>query len=234
MTSSIGLSNNNYKNAEIGWVYCIVNYRDRDYVKIGMTTKALECRLREANGTFTTEGFYVVIAKYVRRPYDREQLIHQLLADRRVMTNREFFDVRAPGTLRRVLMLFDLMEGDVYRDSRRTLHYGMTTTTTTPSTTTTSLEERNVGDQSPPSEQNETVKSFLEGLLSIYMNTENPEDEITIGDVTENMQRLGFSDSYEYMRAHGYALSEPGMVYRGLKHRYGSLNLGAYVYDSSG
>lgn len=113
-----------YKTAEEGWVYCIANPRDPEQVKIGMTSKTtMEQRLKEASRTFVSEGFYIVIAMFVKKPYEREQRLHRILRDARVNPLREFFDVAACGGVERILDLFLLMEGTVHPASRKSLRF---------------------------------------------------------------------------------------------------------------
>ena len=80
-----------YKSAVQGWIYCLMNYRDRTNVKIGMTLD-IEDRLRAANGSFQIDGFFIVIAKWVNNPYEREQTIHRILKKKRL----NFFNIHFP------------------------------------------------------------------------------------------------------------------------------------------
>ena len=115
-------SNLNYKTAEEGWIYCICNFRDREQVKIGMTLN-MERRLDEANNSFVSEGFYIVIAKFVKDPYRKEQVIHQIFAEQRVNPKREFFNVLQRGVFEKILQVFELIDGRVHPLSKRSLTY---------------------------------------------------------------------------------------------------------------
>lgn len=111
-----------YKHAEEGWIYCLCNYRDRTVVKIGMTMD-IERRMKEANNSFTVEGFYIIIAKYCTRPYEKEKIIHKIFDEYRVVHNREFFDVTRPNVFENILRVFDLVDGKVHPLSKRSLTY---------------------------------------------------------------------------------------------------------------
>ena len=116
------VNNTNYKTADEGWIYCICNFRDREQVKIGMTLN-MERRLEEANNSFVSEGFYIVIAKFVKEPYRKEQVIHQIFAEHRVNPKREFFSVLQRGVFKKIMQVFDLLDGRVHPLSKRSLTY---------------------------------------------------------------------------------------------------------------
>ena len=75
-----------------GWVYLLSTRELPDLLKIGMTTRTVEERLREVNGaTGITFPFGVRRCWRVRDPAAAERLIHQSLAVHRVRADREFF-----------------------------------------------------------------------------------------------------------------------------------------------
>jgi hypothetical protein len=115
-------SSTDYKHANEGWIYCLCNYRDRTAVKIGMTLD-IERRMKEANNSFTIEGFYIVIAKFVQKPFQKEQIIHKIFAEYRVSSNREFFWVLKAGVFENILRVFDLVDGRTHPLSKRSLTY---------------------------------------------------------------------------------------------------------------
>lgn len=124
------MNNVNYKTAEEGWIYCICNFRDREQVKIGMTLN-MERRLDEANNSFVSEGFYIVIAKFVKEPYRKEQVIHQIFHEHRVNPKREFFNVLQRGVFKKILQVFELLDGRVHPLSKRSLTYRNYSSTST-------------------------------------------------------------------------------------------------------
>jgi len=73
-----------------GYVYAVRLPGARE-VKIGRTQKTPEQRCRELSGTNMTEQFKLEYALPVRDSLAVEKLAHTLLADRRVLKNREFF-----------------------------------------------------------------------------------------------------------------------------------------------
>ncbi len=208
-----------YKTAAEGWIYCIVNFRDRDMVKIGMTSRSMESRMKDANGSFTTDGFYIVVAKHVRKPYEREQAIHKILGQYRVTTNREFFDVRVPGVFDNVLRIFELMDGDVHPESKFRLDY-MPRRARAPSAS---------ASPSPPKQLSEFSRIFWElfrrsadARRTVPVDTvETMLAERGFGDVTVDMQNLGF---YPYEDARHQ------MVFRGLERAVGTIDFDAFRY----
>jgi hypothetical protein len=75
-----------------GWVYLLSTRELPDLLKIGMTTRTVEERLREVNGaTGVAFPFGVRRCWRVRDPAAAERLIHQSLAAHRVRADREFF-----------------------------------------------------------------------------------------------------------------------------------------------
>ena len=73
-----------------GHVYAVRTPGD-PRVKIGMTTRSPESRLRELNNTSVCEDFELEFALPVTRPAAVEKAVHEALAARRVRTDREFF-----------------------------------------------------------------------------------------------------------------------------------------------
>jgi len=73
-----------------GYVYAVRLPGSRE-VKIGRTQKTPEQRCRELSGTNMTEQFKLEYALPVRDSLAVEKVAHTLLADRRVLKNREFF-----------------------------------------------------------------------------------------------------------------------------------------------
>ena len=95
-----------------GWLYCFQNAAMPGMYKIGMTTRALEIRLKEANthDTYKPPHLYTVaFAREVDNVRNREKEIHKLLEERgkRVNPKREFFD----ESLEKIKELFDAIPG---------------------------------------------------------------------------------------------------------------------------
>lgn len=75
-----------------GWVYLLSTRELPDLLKIGMTTRTVEDRVREINGaTGIAFPFGVRRCWRVRDPATAERLIHVVLAAHRVRSDREFF-----------------------------------------------------------------------------------------------------------------------------------------------
>lgn len=96
-----------------GWVYCISNPSMPGLLKIGMTLRTPQERLKEANSSDTWRSptdFIIEFAKRVHNPLQKERTLHKLLEqyDQRVNPKREFFEVNT-ATAR---LCFELMDGE--------------------------------------------------------------------------------------------------------------------------
>ena len=78
----------------MGVVYVIVNSAFENYVKIGKTTN-LQQRLRSLDNTSVPLPFRCLYAVEVDDENHVEHLLHQVFADHRTRTTREFFEVDA-------------------------------------------------------------------------------------------------------------------------------------------
>lgn len=75
-----------------GWIYLLSTREMPDLLKIGMTTRTVEERLREINGA-TGVAFPFGVRRCWRTLYPAatERLVHEALAEHRVRADREFF-----------------------------------------------------------------------------------------------------------------------------------------------
>lgn len=103
-----------YHSVSYGWIYCIVHPREPQHIKIGMTSRSVETRLRTAN-TFSTQPFQIIQAKYIEKPFRVEQLFHEIFEPYRIASNREFFNA---DCLPNVMAAFELIPGVVHPDSK--------------------------------------------------------------------------------------------------------------------
>jgi T5orf172 domain len=75
-----------------GWIYVLSTREYMDLLKIGMTTRSVEERVREINGaTGVAIPFGVRGCWRVTQPARAEKLVHELLHANRVRGDREFF-----------------------------------------------------------------------------------------------------------------------------------------------
>ncbi len=98
------------EEAEVGYVYCMVNDAMPGLVKIGMTCEDPEQRARElSSATGVPFPFRVIVSKKVVDPRGKEAAIHELLSALgfRVNEKREFFNC----ALGIVDLLFALIDG---------------------------------------------------------------------------------------------------------------------------
>lgn len=96
-----------------GYIYCFSNTERPGELKIGMTERTPDIRLREANSsTWALPTFVLEFAKKVDDPKEIEKKIHAILSvfARRIHPKREFFEV----SLEKVMLLFDLIEGEYW------------------------------------------------------------------------------------------------------------------------
>jgi T5orf172 domain len=81
--------------AGAGWIYLLSTREMPDVLKIGMTTRTVEERVREINGaTGVVFPFGVRRCWRTNDPATAERLIHEALAEHRVRADREFFRAR--------------------------------------------------------------------------------------------------------------------------------------------
>jgi hypothetical protein len=90
----------------MGYIYAMSNKTMPGILKIGMTERTIEERLKEANGTFTLMPFVVEMSKKVLNCKEKEKCIHQILQSKRVNPKKEFFEV----TIEEIKPIFDLMD----------------------------------------------------------------------------------------------------------------------------
>jgi hypothetical protein len=106
----LSLSGGGVSGGGMGYIYCM---KDRDVpgrVKIGMTRRGVEERLREANraDTWKLPGSYEIkFAKYVLHPEEKERRIHEELSWCRIHPKREFFSISEDE----VRVIFDKIQG---------------------------------------------------------------------------------------------------------------------------
>ena len=95
-----------------GYIYCMSNQSMPGIMKIGMTMRSPEERLKEANkhDTFKPPTLYqIVFAKQVYNPKTKEAILHELLEryTERINPQREFFRVSSTEVYR----FFQLVDG---------------------------------------------------------------------------------------------------------------------------
>ena len=97
-----------------GYIYCITNPSMPNYVKVGMTERTPEIRLKEANihDTWKSPTKYILAyAKYVKEPLKKEKIIHKLLEKYTKRINKtEFFETSSET----VLEFFELIDGEMW------------------------------------------------------------------------------------------------------------------------
>lgn len=89
-----------------GYLYCFSNESLKNLYKIGMTTRTIEDRLKEANSsTWNPDKFKMELCVRVNNVEEREKMVHKLLEEYRSNSRREFFEV----PLEKVKLIFDLL-----------------------------------------------------------------------------------------------------------------------------
>ena len=103
----------------VGYIYCFSNESMPGILKIGMTERTPEERLKEANGSDTWRPptpYKIEIAKKVSYPVKKEKTIHNILENERVNSKREFFKI----SVERINQFFDLMDGELWYEEIKT------------------------------------------------------------------------------------------------------------------
>ena len=98
--------------SENGYIYCFVNESMPGIVKVGMTNRTPEERLKDANTPDTFKPplpYKICFAKYVSNPKQKERILHSILEKytERIHNQREFFRI-SPEDL---LLFFSLIDG---------------------------------------------------------------------------------------------------------------------------
>jgi hypothetical protein len=98
-----------------GYIYCFSNISMPGILKIGMTERTPEIRLREANSSDTWRPptpYTLDFAKRILNPKHKEASLHKLLEQYTVRINpkREFFR----ASINEVLLFIDLMDGEMW------------------------------------------------------------------------------------------------------------------------
>jgi len=102
-----------------GYLYCFSNQSMPGILKVGMTERTPEVRLREANAPNTWRPptpYKIEFAKMVLNASGKEKTLHTLLEQytERCHPRREFFRV----SIEEVHKFFDLMDGEMWNESR--------------------------------------------------------------------------------------------------------------------
>jgi hypothetical protein len=99
-----------------GYIYCLSNPYMPGILKVGMTERTPEERVKELFTTGVPSPFKVEFAKRVKDPKGKESSLHLLLEKytKRVSYRREFFVV-SPEEIRN---FFDLMDGEMWSETR--------------------------------------------------------------------------------------------------------------------
>jgi hypothetical protein len=98
-----------------GYIYCFSNPSMPGILKIGMTERTPETRLREANASDTWRPptpYNIEFAKKVYNPSKKENTLHTLMEQYtdRIHPRREFFRISSEE----VINFFDLMDGEMW------------------------------------------------------------------------------------------------------------------------
>lgn len=83
-----------------GYVYVFKKESMPGILKIGMTTRTVEERIGELNGTNVPTPFQLVLKMWSQQPDIDEALVHERLQEYRVSTSREFFRCEEDVALR--------------------------------------------------------------------------------------------------------------------------------------
>jgi hypothetical protein len=91
-----------------GWVYILATREAPSFLKIGMTTRSVEERVREINSaTGVLVPFGIWRCWRVMMPAEAEKHVHSALAEFRVRGDREFFAVEVSEAGKRISQVLD-------------------------------------------------------------------------------------------------------------------------------
>ena len=107
-------------NDTVGYLYCMSTIDMPGILKVGMTERTPEARLREANSSDTWRPptpYRIEFAKKVSNPSQKEKTLHLLLEQytERINLRREFFRVSSEE----VRTFFDLIDGEMWEEPRQ-------------------------------------------------------------------------------------------------------------------
>ncbi len=88
-----------------GFVYLATNESMKDLVKIGMTTKSVEERMKELSSTGVPTPFICRFSRKVDNPHEVESRLHNLFKYCRVNSKKEFFTVDWQAAMVAMLLL---------------------------------------------------------------------------------------------------------------------------------
>jgi hypothetical protein len=110
--------NNKRNNMTEGYIYCFSNPSMPGLLKIGMTERTPEIRLKEANvrNTFMPTPFKIEFAKKVYNPSNKEKTLHILLEKyTERIPSKEFFRT----STEEVLCFFNLIDGEMWVENSK-------------------------------------------------------------------------------------------------------------------
>jgi hypothetical protein len=168
-----------------GWIYCLSNPCMPGILKVGMTERTPEERIKELYTTGVALPFKVEFAKKVKDPKRKEATLHTLLEQYtdRINPRREFFRVSPEE----VMKFFDLMDGEMLTDKQE--------------------EEDNKDD-----EENEEETS---SELSPHVKSSNVKSERDMKKCFTNGQRIRHRIGINKTWIGVYDSSKNGIVYNG-------------------
>ena len=95
---------------DIGYIYCFSNPIHPNTYKIGFTKNTPEIRKKQLHTSGVVLPFEVEYYKKIKNYKIKEKIIHDLLDEYRVSSDREFFEV----SLSVIRFCFDLIAGEIY------------------------------------------------------------------------------------------------------------------------
>lgn len=122
-----------------GYLYCFSNDSLKNLYKIGMTTRSVEERLKEANSsTWCPPNFKVELFVKVNKVEEKEKILHQILEEFRCSSRREFFEV----SLDKIRLLFNLLQEEETKSENIALEVAKSKTEPKGMITTRSVEKK--------------------------------------------------------------------------------------------
>jgi hypothetical protein len=99
--------------AHEGFIYILSTREQSQFLKIGVTTRSVEQRVKEINSaTGVVIPFGVRAVWPVRNPEQTEKEIHEMLSPYRVRADREFFQIEYQQACKKILDLIKAKDSD--------------------------------------------------------------------------------------------------------------------------
>jgi|UniRef100_A0A6C0IL22 hypothetical protein len=189
-------------------IYAFSNPCMPGILKVGMTKRKIESRLKEANGSDTWRPplpYQIELAKYVTNYKQKEKDIHALFnhLGKRINPKKEFFET----TLNEVRLIFNLIDGDEFIPNIFSTNNTSTDNTSTNNTSTNNTSTDNTSTNNTSTDNTSTNINLIANISPIkeWKKTTNLSDYLCENAFNQFIQWLqlnipGIDKSYSYYK----------------------------------